>query len=94
MGRARSGLYSGFLLFGVPGLLLALARWDRGLLKKAYPFGPFLLLGALLGILSATLFSAISPSVTADAPASEPGEGGRRVEHMKDWAHAALADRG
>jgi len=45
------GLYSGFLLFGVPGLLLALARWDRSLLKKAYPFGPFLLLGALLGIL-------------------------------------------
>jgi leader peptidase (prepilin peptidase) / N-methyltransferase len=45
------GLYSGFLVFGVPGLALALARWDRRLLRKAYPFGPFLLLGALLGIL-------------------------------------------
>ena len=44
------GLYSGFLLFGLPGLLLALVRRDRSLLKKAYPFGPFLLLGALLGI--------------------------------------------
>ncbi len=45
------GLYSGFLIFGLPGLLLALVRRDRSLLKKAYPFGPFLLLGALLGIL-------------------------------------------
>lgn len=44
------GLYSGFLLFAVPGLLLALVRRDRSMLKKAYPFGPFLLLGALLGI--------------------------------------------
>ena len=45
------GLYSGFLVFGLPGLLLALARWDRRLLKKAYPFGPFMLLGALVGLL-------------------------------------------
>ncbi len=45
------GLYSGFLIFGLPGLVLALVRRDRSLLKKAYPFGPFLLLGALLGIL-------------------------------------------
>jgi len=45
------GLYSGFLVFGLPGLLLALVRWDRSLLRKAFPFGPFLLLGALLGVL-------------------------------------------
>jgi leader peptidase (prepilin peptidase)/N-methyltransferase len=45
------GLYAGFLVFGVPGLLLAIVRRDRSLLKKAYPFGPFLLVGALLGIL-------------------------------------------
>lgn len=45
------GLYSGFLVFGLPGLLLALLRRDRSLLRKAYPFGPFLLLGALLGLL-------------------------------------------
>lgn len=45
------GLYSGFLVFGLPGLLLALVRWDRRLLKKAYPFGPFMLLGALVGLL-------------------------------------------
>lgn len=45
------GMYAGFLVFGVPGLLLALVRRDRSLLRKAYPFGPFLLVGALLGIL-------------------------------------------
>lgn len=45
------GLYSGFLVFGLPGLALAVVRRDRAMLKKAYPFGPFLLVGALLGIL-------------------------------------------
>jgi leader peptidase (prepilin peptidase)/N-methyltransferase len=45
------GLYSGFLVFALPGLVLALVRWDRSLLRKAYPFGPFLLIGALLGLL-------------------------------------------
>ena len=45
------GLYAGFLVFGVPGLALAVIKWDRRLLKKAYPFGPFLLLGALVGVL-------------------------------------------
>jgi len=45
------GVYSGFLVFGLPGLLLALVRWDRKLLKTAFPFGPFMLVGALLGLL-------------------------------------------
>ncbi len=45
------GVYTGFLVFGLPGLLLALVRWDRKLLRTAYPFGPFMLLGALLGLL-------------------------------------------
>lgn len=45
------GLYAGFLVFGVPGALWALVRRDRTLLRTAYPFGPFLLLGALLGVL-------------------------------------------
>ena len=44
------GLYAGFLVLGLPGLLLAIVRWDRQLLRKAYPFGPFLLIGAVLGI--------------------------------------------
>lgn len=45
------GMYAGFLIFGLPGLLLALVRWDRSFLKTLFPFGPFLLIGALLGVL-------------------------------------------
>ncbi len=45
------GGYAGFLVFGVPGLVLALVKWDRSLLKTAFPFGPFMLAGALLGLL-------------------------------------------
>lgn len=45
------GGYAGFLVFAVPGLLLAVVRRDRTLLKRAYPFGPFMLVGALLGVL-------------------------------------------
>lgn len=45
------GTYSSFLLFGVPGLLIALARRDRAFLKTEFPFGPFMLVGALLGLL-------------------------------------------
>ncbi len=43
-----TGVYAGFVLGGVGGLLLSVARIvDR----KAYPFGPFMLLGALVGVL-------------------------------------------
>lgn len=45
------GMYAGFLVFGLPGLLLALVRRDRSLLRAAFPFGPFMVLGALAGIL-------------------------------------------
>ncbi|WP_296601739.1 A24 family peptidase [Nocardioides sp.] len=44
------GVYGGFLAFSVPGLLVALVRRDRRVLKASYPFGPFLLGGALLGV--------------------------------------------
>lgn len=44
------GLYSPFLIFALPGLALAIVRRDRSLLKKPFPFGPFLLFGAVLGI--------------------------------------------
>ncbi|HQR27416.1 MAG TPA: A24 family peptidase, partial [Nocardioides sp.] len=50
-GQLFVGLYAGFLLFGLPGLLLAVLRRDRALLRSAYPFGPFMILGALLGVL-------------------------------------------
>ena len=46
------GIYSAFLLFAVPGLLIAIVKRDRSVLKRAHPFGPFLLLGAWLGIVA------------------------------------------
>ena len=43
-----TGVYAGFVLGGFGGLLLSMLRIvDR----KAYPFGPFMLLGALAGVL-------------------------------------------
>jgi leader peptidase (prepilin peptidase)/N-methyltransferase len=46
------GTYTGFLVFGLPGLLLAVVRRDRSLLRSAFPFGPFMVVGALVGILA------------------------------------------
>jgi len=43
-----TGVYAGFLIGGVGGLLLSALRIvDR----KAYPFGPFMLVGALVGVM-------------------------------------------
>lgn len=44
------GLYAAFLGFAVPGLLVAIVKRDRSILKKGYPFGPFLLAGAVVGL--------------------------------------------
>lgn len=47
------GVYAGFLLGGLGGALLSAARLvDR----KAYPFGPFMLLGAVVGVLTGDWF--------------------------------------
>ena len=47
-GELLVGVYAGFLLGGIGGTLLTLLRVvDR----RAYPFGPFMLLGALVGVL-------------------------------------------
>ncbi|GCD88825.1 A24 family peptidase [Nocardioides sp. LS1] len=51
-GQLLVGTYSSFLLFGVPGLALAVARRDRALLRTPYPFGPAMLAGALLGVVA------------------------------------------
>jgi leader peptidase (prepilin peptidase) / N-methyltransferase len=51
VGEVVVGIYSSFLFFGLPGLLLAILRRDRALLRSAFPFGPFMLVGALFGIL-------------------------------------------
>ncbi len=44
------GMYAGFLVFGLPGALLALVKRDASLLKAQFPFGPFMIAGALIGI--------------------------------------------
>jgi leader peptidase (prepilin peptidase)/N-methyltransferase len=51
-GELAVGMYAGFLVFGLPGLLLALVKWDRALLRTAFPFGPFMLVGALVGLVT------------------------------------------
>lgn len=43
------GTWAAFVVFAVPGLVRAVVRRDRGLLRAAYPFGPAMLVGALLG---------------------------------------------
>lgn len=50
IGAAVVGLYAGFLLFALPFLGLALIRRDRSMWRTSYPFGPFLLAGALVGV--------------------------------------------
>lgn len=52
VGETLTGVYAGFLLFALPGLVLALVHRDRSILRRAYPFGPFLVAGALVGILA------------------------------------------
>jgi len=37
-------------IFALPGSLLALVRWNYQLMRVGFPFGPFMLIGALLGI--------------------------------------------
>lgn len=49
------GMYSGFFVFAVPGALLALVKRDASLLKVAYPFGPFMIVGALIGLCAGDL---------------------------------------
>lgn len=44
------GLYAGFLGFAVFGVGLMLIKRDRGVLKRAYPFGPFMIVGAYAGL--------------------------------------------
>lgn len=44
------GLYAGFVGFAVFGVGLLLVRRDRAILKRAYPFGPFMIAGAYAGL--------------------------------------------
>ncbi len=48
------GVWVGFASFGVPGAALAVVRRDRKLMKKSFPYGPFMLGGALVGLVWGT----------------------------------------
>jgi leader peptidase (prepilin peptidase)/N-methyltransferase len=49
------GLWSAFVLFAVPALVVIVVRRDRTLLKRSFPFGPFMVLGALVGLVWGTV---------------------------------------
>jgi leader peptidase (prepilin peptidase)/N-methyltransferase len=53
-GALAIGLWTGFIAFAVPALGLAIVRRDRGMLKKSFPFGPFMVIGALVGLVWGT----------------------------------------
>lgn len=53
-GVVAIGVWVGFVVFALPGLVLAIARRDRALLRKPFPYGPFMVLGALVGLVWGT----------------------------------------
>lgn len=44
------GMYAGFVVFIVPGLVIAIVRRKRSFLRTRLPFGPAMIVGALLGL--------------------------------------------
>ena len=53
-GAVAIGVWVGFVSFVLPGVTLAIVRRDRSLLKKPFPYGPFMALGALVGLVWGT----------------------------------------
>lgn len=53
-GELAIGLWIGFMAFALPALVVVLARRDRTLLKRSFPFGPFMVFGALVGLVWGT----------------------------------------
>lgn len=53
-GAVAIGVWTSFVVFVVPALALALVRRDRLMLKKSFPFGPFMVIGALVGLVWGT----------------------------------------
>lgn len=53
-GALAIGLWVGFIAFAVPAAGLALVRRDRTVLKQSFPFGPFMVIGALVGLVWGT----------------------------------------
>ena len=56
-GEALLGFWIGMVVFGVPGLVLAIVKRDRSLMKKPFPFGPFMIVGAFVGLVWGTALS-------------------------------------
>ena len=57
-GALAVGLWVGFIAFALPALGLAVVRRDRALLKQSFPFGPFMAIGALVGLVWGTALAA------------------------------------
>lgn len=57
-GAVAIGLWSAFLAFALPALVVVLARRDKTLLKRSFPFGPFMVLGAFVGLVWGTPLAA------------------------------------
>jgi leader peptidase (prepilin peptidase) / N-methyltransferase len=53
-GELALGLWVGFVSFALPAVVLAVVRRDRAMLRKSFPFGPFMVLGALVGLVWGT----------------------------------------
>ncbi|MCY7401091.1 MAG: A24 family peptidase [Nocardioides sp.] len=53
-GALAIGVWVGFVCFALPGLVLAIVRRDRSLMKKPFPYGPFMVVGALFGLVWGT----------------------------------------
>lgn len=49
-GALAVGVWVGFVIFALPGLALAIVKRDRSLLRKPFPYGPFMVVGALIGL--------------------------------------------
>lgn len=57
-GALAIGVWVGFAIFSLPGVALALVRRDRSLMRKPFPYGPFMLVGALVGLVWGTRLAA------------------------------------
>ena len=53
-GVVAIGVWVSFLSFAVPALVVLLVRRDRSLLKRSFPFGPFMVFGAFVGLVWGT----------------------------------------
>lgn len=56
-GALAIGVWVGFFAFSFPGLVLAIVKRDRSLMRKPFPYGPFMLVGAVVGLVWGTSFA-------------------------------------